>query len=286
MTTIVPRIVLTDRDTEILAALDRSPLTVRQLLALSPTFGAPFQSERRVQERLHVLARAALVRRYSAGGPPAYYQLTLLGYRILHGPKVELPSKRRFSEVGIAHQRHTRSLAEFIVHTAVSAHAHGIVLRDFARENSLRLELDGDALYPDCGFQLCTRAGWRYNFLVELDNGTERIHSSRDAESWARKIRFYDRYQDRCATRFRVLVVATRSADRVRHILEEAAAMQRNPRRTLLYAVELSTYLRESDAVGTACFRDHRGLPAAMIPGIRQLETQPELNLVPVPAPC
>src|SRR6266436_5899805 len=53
---------VTPRDRDLFAALDRGPLTVRQLLTLSVTFAYPFTTERRVQERLQKLCAAGRVR--------------------------------------------------------------------------------------------------------------------------------------------------------------------------------------------------------------------------------
>ena len=80
---------VTPRDQDLFEALDRCPLTVRQLLSLSATFIYPFTTERRVQERLQKLAAAGRVRRWryaTAGqGALSYYTLSPLGYRLLHG---------------------------------------------------------------------------------------------------------------------------------------------------------------------------------------------------------
>src|SRR5437870_12163787 len=78
----------TQRDSEILAALDRTPLTARQILKLSRTFAVPFTDERRVRERLQLLCAARRVRQFvyaTAGqGAPAYYVLSPLGFKLLH----------------------------------------------------------------------------------------------------------------------------------------------------------------------------------------------------------
>lgn len=257
------------RDLEILGALDLSPLTVRQLLKFSATFALPFHSERRTQERLQRLAEAGHVRRFAyatgLGSAPSYYQLTLQGYRLLRGPEAAAPTKRRFLEIGLAHQHHTRSLADFIVHTTIASHAHGIRLRDFCRENSVRLELPGESLYPDCAFQLRTPSDRTFNFLVELDAGTERVRSTKDVESISQKLRFYDRYQDG-RERFRVLIVSLRSSERLQRILQTAAMLMRNAKRSLVYGIDLSTYLRTTDAVTAPCFLDHRLGPVSLIP--------------------
>src|SRR5881409_3177341 len=113
---------VTSRDFEILAALDRCPLTAAQLLKLSETFPLPFTTERRVRERLQILCDCGRVRRsqyYATAGRGAqnYYRLTSVGYRLLNGDDAKPPTKRYFSDIGVANHHHTRSLADFIVHT-------------------------------------------------------------------------------------------------------------------------------------------------------------------------
>jgi hypothetical protein len=71
---------LTQRDIDLLTAVERSPLTVHQLRALSVTFSAAFGSERRLQDRLTILTRAGLLRRFryaaTEGVGRYYYVLT------------------------------------------------------------------------------------------------------------------------------------------------------------------------------------------------------------------
>lgn len=263
---------LTDRDVEILLALDRCPLTILQLLRLSQTFsGLPFTSPRSVQDRLQKLRAAGWLRRWSyatasRGGAPDYYKTTLLGFRLLYGERAVPPTKRHFAEVAIARHHHTHSLAEFIAHTVVASHRRGIHLANFYRENTLRLAVGGEALFPDCAFEIRTPDGFQLNFLVELDNGTERVRSDKDTDSWQRKIRLYEQLQDtNYPRRFRVLVVTTRSRERLDHILAMARAQARNPRRSLLYAVHLGDYLSQSDPLYSPCFRDHHKRPVALI---------------------
>src|SRR3989304_5338267 len=104
---------MTARDFEILAALDRSPLTAEQLLTLSETFALPFTTERRVRERLQILCDCGRVRRsqyYATAGRGAqnYYTLTRLGYRLLYGDEARPPTKRYFADIGVANHHHTR----------------------------------------------------------------------------------------------------------------------------------------------------------------------------------
>jgi hypothetical protein len=276
---------LTPRDIDILQSLDRCPLTARQLLKMSAAFTSPFTNERKVRARLQQLAACGRVRAWpllSAGhGVPNYYTLSRRGYELLYGSDAAPPSKRAFRAVGLAHQQHTYWLAEFIVHTAVCAHRAGIAFTGFCRENTLRLEVGEEHLYPDCAFVLRTNEGQEFQFLVELDNRTERIRSDKDADSWQRKIRLYEALQDRSPQRFRVLAVATRSShERTRHILDLAAELARNPGRSLFYGITLDQYLGHADALQSPTFLDHRGRQVPLVPTL-PMKTQPNRD-VPV----
>jgi hypothetical protein len=267
---VIPQRLVTARDLDVLTALARCPLTCEQLLKLSETFAHPFTDLRRVRERLQILVAAGRVRqwRYATAdrGAPNYYALSPLGYRILHGDDASQPPKRSHGPIGIAHQHHARSLAEFIVHTAVSAHRTGVSLSGFYRENTVRLSVGDESLFPDCGFQLIDPDGRAFSFFVEVDGGTERIRSANDLDSWERKIRLYDHFQDHATKLFRVLIISIRSTLRVGHILDAAARLQRNPHRSLFYGINLPAYLAETEPLQTPCFRDHRGRAVPLLP--------------------
>ena len=164
-------------------------------------------------------------------------------------------------------------------------------MKNFRQENSLRLQVGQEHVFPDCAFELCTPDTQQFNFLVELDNGTERVRSEKDIDSWQRKVRLYEQLQDqRYPYRFRVLVVTTRSRDRLEHILAVASEHARNPRRSLLYAVHLDDYLLQVDPLRGPCFRDHCGRFVALIsaarPTSRQLSSPNRTgsgNLFPLP---
>lgn len=270
MPTPSPHRLLTPRDIEILNALDRCPLTASQVLRISETFALPFTCERRVRARLQLLGDAGRVCRWrlaTAGqGAPNYYTLSRLGFRLLHGDDAVPWAKRAFDPVGLSRQHHTQCHADFVVQTAVSAHRGGLDFTGFYRENTLRLQAGDESLYPDNAFQLAPPEGTAFGFFTEIDAGTERVRSPKDAESWERKIRTYDRFQDQASERFRVLVVSTRGGGRVRHILELAGELMRNPQRTLFLGISLPEYLATADPLRSECFRDHRGMPAALVP--------------------
>jgi len=280
--TTTPHHLLTPRDIEILTALDHSPLTVEQLLKWSTVFEQRFQTTQRVRGRLQLLREAGWVQSWpyastTRGAVPDYYKLTLAGYRLLYGADARQSTKRQFAEVRLAHQHHTRSLADFLVHTVVAASNLSVRITDYCRENTLRLEVGTESLYPDAAFQLIPPTGPAFGFLVERDNGTERIRSPADIDSWHRKIRLYDQYQDLARGRFRVLVL-TNSADRLLHILAAAVQLIRNPQRTLFYGVRLQDYLAAADPLCAPCFTHQRGGTVSMLPptatAARPLPTQ------------
>jgi hypothetical protein len=267
-----PRRILTGRDLEVLTALDRTPLTAGQLLALSRTFAHPFGSERMVRERLAALGASGWVQagRYAtvgAGAGQNYYRLTRTGYRLLYGENVEPPTKRYFAPVSLPRQRHTRALADFIVHTMVAAHEAGITFTDFYRENTLKLTVGQACLYPDCAFQLILPDGRTFNYLVELDNHTEQIRSTKDADSWQKKARLYDDLQSSSDNRFRVLVVTTRSGPRLKTILALGAAVASNRQRSLLLGVPLAAYLAQPAALQSPVFLDHHLRAVSLVTG-------------------
>ncbi len=287
------RCVITPRDLEVFAALDRSPLTAQQLLKLSHSFCLPFTTERRVRERLQQLERqhwltSWLYATASRGGSPSYWKLTRDGYRVLHGTDAVLPKRRYFEEIAIGHHHHTKCLADFLVQTFVDAHRLGIKVRYFARENSVRMEAAGSVLYPDCAFQLFTPSDRAFNFVVELDNGTERIRSPQDVESIERKIRGYDLHQSSTPSfdhgRFVVLFVTTRSPDRLTHILQAASRIMRNPRRTLFLGVTLSDFLNHNAPLTAPLFLSPTDRQQSLVPedsACRRASTPGQLTSAP-----
>ena len=284
MATNVTRIQITDRDLDVLTAIDAIPMTAAQLLEYSHTFAEPFTQARLVQRRLHILEQSGYVRSWpyamaSNGRSPSYFKLTRLGYRILHGDNCVFPKRRYFEAISDAHHYHTRHLAEFLIRLAVNGHRQGISLRRFARENSVRIQSDGYTLYPDAAFQLAAPGGRAFNFVVELDNGTERVRSQQDIESISRKIKGYDAHQASFDAfdprRYVVLFVTTRSQVRLTHILKTARDLMKNPQRLVFLGIDLDSFLSAENPVTEHCFCDHRGKHFPLIPAHDHRKTQP-----------
>ena len=273
-----PGFLFTPRDFDILLALSRCPLSTEQLLKLSHTFSKPFATARLLRRRMQALARAGWVNVYqyasTSRGVENYYKLTSAGFRLLNGPKAPMPRRSFFRPVSLALQEHTRALSEFLVHTLVSVHDAGTHILSFHRENDLRLSVGGEQLLPDAALQLGTSSDDALNFFIEMDNGTEPVCSRKERESWQQKISFYERYQDICPRRFRVLIVSTRNTARHCHILETAAKMLSNLQRRLFYAVSLPTFLLTDNGIVDPCFEDHLGDRQSLIPPLPQANTE------------
>lgn len=264
---------VTDRDLEILAALERFRLTAMQLLKLSRTFQVPFTEERRVRERLQKLAAGGLVRRfrYLVAGPgaPAYFTLSPSGWAVLHGVKADAASKRAFAEIGVGRQFHSFALAEFLVHFFVAAHAAGHEVLDFEREHACQLQVGSEALFPDSGFRLRLSSGAVFRYFVELDNSTERVRSLAVPDTWQRKLRLYDRFAATTDERFRLLIVTTKSKERLKHLLRFAGEQGKNKSRNLACGTLLPAFLTESSPLSAACFLDQREASIALVPLLR-----------------
>lgn len=244
--------------------LARTPLTARQLLKLSETFPFPFRTRYRVQVRLRELKNAGLLNawRYATTDGSCgelYYKLTVESYRLIHGPDAQPPTKRFLSEVSLARQHHTRSLADFTVHTAVCAHRSGMQILDFSPENTLRISVCGRLLFPDQSFSLRLASDNCHIYRVELDNSTEPVNSNR-LDSWEQKLRGYYQESRASSQRTKLLIVNTKNGSRLSHILRLAARLNPDPAYSMVYGVFLSEYLAEPDALFAPCFRDERNV--------------------------
>ena len=289
---------LTARDYEILQSLDQFPLTPNQLCKLSQSFAMPFQDVHAVRRRLRKLAGIELVRKYpyavaSFGSSPAYYKLTRAGYRVLHGPDAALPKRRYFDSIGQARHPHTRALVDLLVHLFVSVQNTGDRIQHYARENDVSLETTVGVLRPDAAFQIVSQ-DQVYNFVVELDNGTERVRSRVNTESIERKIKGYDSHSRGLdafdSKRYVVLFVTTRSTERLKHMMAAASVLVKNPNRRLFLGATLGNLLGQSDPMRDACFLSPQFRYESAIPvkrNRRKLQPKERADLLPpTPAFC
>jgi hypothetical protein len=264
------RVKLTARDEDLFRAIDRCPLTVRQLRRLSCTFSIGFGSDRRLQDRLAQLTRAGLLRRFryasSLGSGQFYYTLTAQSFYVIHGDDAVLPGPSAFREVSIARQHHTHCLSDFLTHTMLATKQAQATLSDFTRENALKLTIDGHDLFPDSSLTLTVPGRPSFLFYVELDNSTEVLASRGARESWIKKLRFYENLQNVTPTRFRVLGVVTRSVQRLHNLTSLAASIAVNKDRSVFLSVFLPDYLGADRPLTTPIFTDHRRLRVPLLP--------------------
>lgn len=262
------------RDLDLLGALDRCPMTARQLCQLSVTFDQPFSDEGNLRRRLRTFASADIVKKFpyaiaSDGRTPNYYKLTREGYRLIYGESTAMPKRRYFEAISPGHHHHTNSLADLIVHLCVTAQQNDCHILHFARENSVKLVAEPFTLYPDAAFVIERSDGRRFPFVLEFDNGTERVRSKQDVESIERKIRGYEAHQSQYGahdpSRYLVLFITTRSELRLRYILDVAAEVMKQPKRRVFVGCEIQNFLT-IDPFQSAAFQDHRGLRRTIVP--------------------
>jgi hypothetical protein len=261
------------RDIELLTAIDRCPLTPAQLCRLSVTFDAPFSAEGNLRRRLRKLTDAGLVQSFTYaiagdGRSPRYFKLTREGYRLVYGVNSSMPKRRYFQPISSGHHSHTYCLANTIVHLCVTAYRNSCEVLHFSRENSVKLVAEPFTLFPDCAFAIKRDDGRTFWFVVEFDNGTERVRSKQDVESIERKLRGYEAHQARFEKfdpeRYLVLFITTRSAIRLQYIFEVAKQVLLQPKRRLFVGTSLAEFLRV-DPFQVAVFEDHRGLKRTII---------------------
>ncbi|MCA8999133.1 MAG: replication-relaxation family protein [Planctomycetaceae bacterium] len=266
---------ITLRDANLLTMIDRHPFTANQLLRVSKTFPEPFTQDRLLRRRLGQLRTARMVQDFPSatireGGAPHYWKLTREGHHLVHGYDETLPSRRQFEAIAAGHHHHTLCLREFLTKVIVAAHAEGIRIDHFASENSVCLEAGEFRMYPDCAFQLTHPDGRTFNFVIELDNSTERLRSRMDVESIERKIRGYDAHQSQFdaldPSRYVVLFITTRSDQRLQHILDLASGLMQNPDRTVFLGVTLTEFVTTENPFRKAVIKDHRGLKRTLTP--------------------
>lgn len=269
------------RDIDLFTALDRCPLTPAQISRLSVTFKSPFTDEANLRRRLRELAKADLVQSFPYamcrdGRTPSYWKLTQQGYRMLYGEKVTLPQRRYFQAIKPGHHHHTFCLTETIVHLCVTAHHNGCQIVHFARENSFTLQAGQFVMAPDCALVVRRQDGHTYPFIIELDNGTERVRTKQDVESIERKLRGYDAHQSKYdkfdPNRYLVIFITTRSELRLQHILQTAGEVMTQPQRRVFLGANLERLL-SVDPFRESVLEDHRGLKRLLVPLASESQT-------------
>ena len=212
---------LTPRDTEILAALDRCPLTASQILKSA-------RPSRAVHQRAAGAVASPPAVRVGPGVSVAVRHRRPGSTELLHALAARIsafctattavpPTKRAFGPVASPSSTTRRCLADFVVQTPRPPTASGVDFTGFYRENTLRLQVGEECLYPDNAFQLVEPDGSDYRIL----HGDRRGHRADTLAEGRRELGTEDphsttacRIQRRSG--FGVLIVSTRSRERVR----------------------------------------------------------------------
>ena len=195
-----------------------------------------------------------------------------MGDRNGHGHEATLPTKRFLRELPIGRHHHTRSLADFLVHTLIAADRLGMQIIGFHPENTLRIAAGDHGLFPDASFSLLLPSGSLFRYHVELDNSTEPIRSIERLDAWQQKLHLYHQHAIDTRDRFKLLVVTTKNSSRLSHILDLARQLNPNRNYSLACGVALPEYLVESKPLSSACFHDERN---SKIPLLRLVSHSP-----------
>ncbi len=271
-------IVRTQQVEDLLRLLELTPATAADVLAASSSFGTAeeagqFADQRRVREKLESLVDAGLVvfYEYALGGRRTmkFYQLTRDGYRFTHRADPPESYRRRFGDIAPTQREHTYDLSRLITHSVACAYRSGIRLQWAMPENTFSIDAPPLITKPDFSAVLA-HSGRTFNTFFERDRHTEPIDSLA-RNSIRNKILTYERYCDVLYARWRAGHIPGRERPRIRvpfwtdtmeraeHILYAASQLVRDPRRLLVYATTMDTYLNNNDALLQPIFLDHRG---------------------------
>lgn len=291
MARLAPRWQLTDRDREILAALDLCPLESKDLFDLSATFRQPFGSLDRVRRTLKRLESARQVRawRYAVtaaggGAAPLYYKLSPDGYHTLHeDDEIETPTKRYLHEVSVGRHHHQQCLTKYVVKTHVAAHEQGLRVIESFPENTYRIDTPLGPLFPDRRFTVELPAGERFIYCVELDNSTETLVSRSDVDSIELKLKKY--LHDLAAKdySYRVQFVVTRSRARLHHIRQLAIKLQPAMAFAPFYVVHLDDYLSAKNPFLNPIFASAKSARIGLFRSRAMMFARPASIQVPMP---
>ena len=276
-------IVRNQKTEDLLRLLELTPATADDILTASVSFGTPqepgqFADQRRVREKLESLVAVGLVafHEYALGGRRTmnFYQLTRDGYRFLHKKDPPESYRRRFGDIAPTQREHTYDLSRLITHTLASAHRRGIRLEWAKPENTYAIEAPPLVTKPDFS-AVFAHSGMNFNRFWERDRHTESIDSLA-RNSVRNKLLTYERYYDLVISRWRAgefggprprfrVLFFTDTIERAEHILYAASQLAHNPRRLLVYATTMDSFLNEDDALMQPLFLDHHGRYQAMV---------------------
>ena len=267
------RVALSPRDRSLLQLLSWTPATTALIFRAGSTFdGEAFPDERRLRERLQVLAGAGMVRAWpmaqGSGGLMNYYKLTPFGFEVLYGREAESPSRAFFAEVSPSLFAHTFRLAEVIVETLRACQRRRVTVERIMRENELTFTAGDRQVRPDCFCRLIA-GGRSFNLAFELDNSTASVDALA-VNSIRQKLTTYHSYMELMFAQWHAggqkweqprlrVVFLTHSVERAYHILALAAETAPCKGRRLVYAATQESYVTDDQPLHAPIFLDHLG---------------------------
>lgn len=263
-----PRIDSHRRRREILAALYVSPLTARQILALSETFAQPFTEEVYVRRKMLSLVREGYVKEFTYLDQTKYWRLSRMGHEALHGPDKPAPGWRAYRPISPSLERHTRRLADLQLALQISAYRSDVRVMFLYGDGQVTLTCGEKRKIPDTVIGLKKKGYKTYPLMIELDCGTEPVYSTKARESLDKAITFYNDHEASIRDTYRVLTVFDRPSVRMAHFLDRVRLMNDRPQRRLHKAVLLDTLLDHVDPLYWPLLLDEDRQQSAILPGL------------------
>ncbi len=258
------------RDRQLLSELLQSPFDAVQLWQLSQTYARPFTDVHFVRRRLRRLRDAGLVAifQYSteSAGALNYYRLTQAGYHLVCGPDKVLPTRSHFRAVSPALQRHVRHVASLLVKICTSADAASLDIPFLLGDNQVRLSSGTETFVPDATFGLKAKGRPPQHYLVEVDCGSEPVYSTRQRDSLRKKLSLYYAHEAASKNTYRVLFLFAEATPRVAHFLKLAREMTPDPRRHIVMAAVLDSFLEHANPLQWPIFLNHDQRLVSLLP--------------------
>lgn len=208
------------------------------------------------------------------GSGALYFRLSRTGYRLVM-PESPLPRDSFFRETPLGNQQHTFALYDLLSRIDAAASDAGYAVPAVRRDREVCLQAEDYQVWPDA--TLCLeKDGDLFHYFVEIDCGSEPIHSSKNRASLSRQVLGYDAFAANCEYRFRVLTIFTAAPLRMSGYLDMTGELMQMPnRRSLFYAAMMHQLTETTNIVLDPVFVDNRRQSQAMIP---QFQTAPVEN--------
>jgi len=148
----------------------------------------------------------------------------------------------------------------------MSADVAGLDIPFLLGDNQVRLTSGAETFVPDAAFGLKTKGRPPQHYLVELDCGTEPVYSTKQRDSLRKKLSLYYAHEAASENTYRVLFLFAEATPRVAHFLKLAREMSPDPRRYIVRAAVLASFLDHGDPLRWPIFLDHNMQLVSLLP--------------------